>query len=167
MPKLMIDLPNDTHQILKEKAKADRRSLTNYITTILIGYTGTLPPTTPVFYPSQPYMPSSVPTPPFIPTVTTYDATATQPNTDPSIPTTIGGRKVKSIIFEKEKTLTPEEQKLQEMKVQEKENKMLDKREQKWYEEAKKFMKDYWDDDLCRKFAHDHIYRGQHIPEVA
>ena len=31
MPKLTIELSDNTHQILKELAKKDRRSLTNYI----------------------------------------------------------------------------------------------------------------------------------------
>ena len=36
MPTLNINLPEDAHKKLKEKAKADYRSLTNYITTQLI-----------------------------------------------------------------------------------------------------------------------------------
>lgn len=43
MPKLTIDLPTDVHKKLKEKAKEDYRSLTNYIITQLIKLTdGTL-----------------------------------------------------------------------------------------------------------------------------
>ena len=36
MPKLTIDLPKDVNEALKKKAKADYRSLTNYITIQLI-----------------------------------------------------------------------------------------------------------------------------------
>ena len=36
MPKVQINLPKDAHEILKQKAKEDYRSLINYITTQLI-----------------------------------------------------------------------------------------------------------------------------------
>ena len=160
MPKITIDLPLETNERLKEMAKADRRSLTNYIITILMSYTGTLtlPSTTPMFYPAT----QQLTTPPFIPV--TQDQTANSPDQDYSVPTTIGGRKVKSIIFEKEKTLTPEEQKLQELKIQKQEASLLEKREQKWYESAKKVLNEYWNDEDCRRFAHDHIYRRLLLP---
>lgn len=45
MPKIIIDLPNDVNQKLKEKAKADYRSLTNYITVQLINLANDTIPT--------------------------------------------------------------------------------------------------------------------------
>lgn len=42
MPKITIDLDNNTHQILKELAKKEKRSLTNYIIVTLDKYVSTL-----------------------------------------------------------------------------------------------------------------------------
>lgn len=42
MPKITIDLDSNTHQILKELAKKEKRSLTNYIIVTLDKYVSTL-----------------------------------------------------------------------------------------------------------------------------
>lgn len=67
-----------------------------------------------------------------------------------------------------QKQLTPEEQKLQELKIQKQEASLLKKREQKWYTRAKEVLGEYVTDEFCLNFAHDHIYREHllsHVPD--
>lgn len=57
MPKIIIDLPADTNEKLKAKAKADYRSLTNYITVTLINLANgeiSTTPTSTIFTTSTP-----------------------------------------------------------------------------------------------------------------
>ena len=57
MPKITIDLPAEANEKLKEKAKEDYRSLTNYITVALINLANDIPMTKPgiVYSPTFPY----------------------------------------------------------------------------------------------------------------
>ena len=55
-------------------------------------------------------------------------------------------------------TLTPEEEELKQQKLVLQKDKILKEREKKWYERAKEYMKDYWNDNRCQNFAKDHIY---------
>lgn len=119
MPKITIDLPAEANEKLKEKAKEDYRSLTNYITVVLINLANDIPMTKPgvIYSPVShaPAMPEqSYP----------YTVTATQIQT-PTLEQ-LQEQGVTQIKFKNQnnqtnqKTLTPEEEQLQQLKMQHK-----------------------------------------------
>ena len=134
MPELRINIDKETYDKLKEYARSDERSATQYISRLLRQAAGTLTPT-------------STSLTPFL--------------NSPSIPTEINGHKIKNITFAHEKSeqiLSPEEEELKQQKLSLQKDKILKDREKKWYERAKEVMKDYWNDNRCQNFAKDRIY---------
>ena len=117
MPKITIDLPADANEKLKKKAKEDYRSLTNYITVALINLANDIPMVKPgiVYSPvfPTPAIPEQSPYP--------YTVTATQIQT-PTLEQ-LQEQGVTQIKFKNQanqKTLTPEQQELQQLKMQHK-----------------------------------------------
>lgn len=127
MPKITIDLPADANEKLKEKAKEDYRSLTNYITVALINLANDIPMTKPGIV----YSPSPIfhtPTTPEQPYPYPYTVTATQtltPTLEQLQEQGITQIKFKS---QNQKTLTPEEEKLQQLKTQQQLDKIKEQR---------------------------------------
>ena len=127
MPKITIDLPVEANEKLKEKAKEDYRSLTNYITVALINLANDIPMTkpgviySPVFHaPAMPEQPYPYP----------YTVTSTQIQT-PTLEQ-LQEQGVTQIKFKNnqanQKTLTPEEEKLQQLKTQQQLDKIKEQR---------------------------------------
>lgn len=117
MPKITIDLPADANEKLKIKAKEDYRSLTNYITVTLINLANDIPITkpgivySPVFpMPEQPYP---------------YTATASSATLEQLQEQGITQIKFKN---QNQKTLTPEEEKLQQLKTRQQLDKIKEQR---------------------------------------
>lgn len=127
MPKITIDLPAEANEKLKEKAKEDYRSLTNYITVALINLANDIPMTKPGIV----YSPSPIfhaPTTPEQPYPYPYTVTATQtltPTLEQLQEQGITQIKFKS---QSQKTLTPEEEKLQQLKTQQQLDKIKEQR---------------------------------------
>ena len=127
MPKITIDLPAEANEKLKEKAKEDYRSLTNYITVALINLANDIPMTKPGIV----YSPSPIfhtPTTPEQPYPYPYTVTATQtltPTLEQLQEQGITQIKFKS---QNQKTLTPEEEKLQQLKTQQQLDKIKEQR---------------------------------------
>lgn len=149
MPEIKIKLDPDTHQKLKEYAKEDYRSLTNYIT-LGLKYLADHPyhrpgiQSTPFIYPND--------TTPGIP-ATPYKITSEQ-----SIPTEIDGRPIKKIEFAKpqqEKELSPIEEQIKLNKLKDQRYKWIEKTIDRLYPEYRDFsnyneflsanQKIYWD----------------------
>ena len=127
MPKITIDLPAEANEKLKEKAKEDYRSLTNYITVALINLANDIPMTKPgVLY--SPVFPT--PTIPEQPYPYPYTVTSTQIQT-PTLEQ-LQEQGVTQIKFKNnqanQKTLTPEEEKLQQLKTQQQLDKIKEQR---------------------------------------
>lgn len=127
MPKITIDLPVEANEKLKEKAKEDYRSLTNYITVALINLANDIPMTKPgVIY--SPVFPT--PTIPEQPYPYPYTVTSTQIQT-PTLEQ-LQEQGVTQIKFKNnqanQKTLTPEEEKLQQLKTQQQLDKIKEQR---------------------------------------
>lgn len=127
MPKITIDLPAEANEKLKEKAKEDYRSLTNYITVALINLANDIPMTNPgVIYSPSPVFPT--PTIPEQPYPYPYTVTSTQtltPTLEQLQEQGITQIKFKS---QNQKTLTPEEEKLQQLKTQQQLDKIKEQR---------------------------------------
>lgn len=127
MPKITIDLPAEANEKLKEKAKEDYRSLTNYITVALINLANDIPMTKPgVIY--SPVFPT--PTIPEQPYPYPYTVTSTQIQT-PTLEQ-LQEQGVTQIKFKNnqanQKTLTPEEEKLQQLKTRQQLDKIKEQR---------------------------------------
>lgn len=127
MPKITIDLPAEANEKLKEKAKEDYRSLTNYITVALINLANDIPMTKPgIVY--SPVFPT--PTMPEQPYPYPYTVTATQTLT-PTLEQ-LQEQGITQIKFKNnqanQKTLTPEEEKLQQLKTQQQLDKIKEQR---------------------------------------
>lgn len=114
MPKITIDLPAEANEKLKEKAKEDYRSLTNYITVALINLANDIPITKPGVIYSPVFPASAMPEQSYPYTVTATSATPTLEQLQEQGITQI---KFKS---QNQKTLTPEEEQLQQLKMQHK-----------------------------------------------
>ena len=117
MPKITIDLPAEANEKLKEKAKEDYRSLTNYITVALINLANDIPMTKPGVIYSPVF-----PTPAMPEQSYPYTVTATQ---TPTLNLEqLQEQGVTQIKFKNQnnqtsqKTLTPEQQELQQLKMQ-------------------------------------------------
>lgn len=150
MPEIKIKLDNNTYEKIKNLAQEDERPVTQFVSRLLRNIAGTL--TLPTINPT-PYFSSSPIQPPFIPT------SASSMTSSQSSPLTLEQLQEAGIQqFKLNKTLTEEEQQLQELKIQQKTNELLLQREKRWFKRAKEFMKDYWDDNQCQYFAHSHIY---------
>lgn len=114
MPKITIDLPAEANEKLKEKAKEDYRSLTNYITVALINLANDIPMTKPGIVYSPVFPAPAIPEQPYPYTVTATSATLEQ----------LQEQGVTQIKFKNQnnqanqKTLTPEEEQLQQLKMQ-------------------------------------------------
>lgn len=119
MPKITIDLPAEANEKLKEKAKEDYRSLTNYITVALINLANDIPITKPGIVYSPVFPTPAMPEQPY-----PYTVTATQTQT-PTLEQ-LQEQGVTQIKFKNQnnqvnqKTLTPEEEQLQQLKMQHK-----------------------------------------------
>ena len=137
MPEIKIKLDPDTHQKLKEYAKEDYRSLTNYIT-LGLKYLADHP----YHRPGMSSTPSTYP-----------DNTNTM-----SIPTEINGVQVKGVQFatkKQEKELSPIEQQIQQNKLKDQRYKWIEKTIDRLYPEYRDFpnydeflsanQKMYWD----------------------
>lgn len=149
MPEIKIKLDPDTHQKLKEYAKEDYRSLTNYIT-LGLKYLADHPYHRPGIQ-SAPYtLPNDtapgIPAPP-------YKITSEQ-----SIPTEIDGRPIKKIEFAKpqqEKEISPLEEQIKLNKLKDQRYKWIEKTIDRLYPEYRDFpnyntflsanQKMYWD----------------------
>lgn len=120
MPKITIDLPAEINEKLKAKAKEDYRTLTNYITVALINLANDIPTVKPgiVYSPvfPTPAIPEQSPYP--------YPYTVTATQTQASTLEQLQEQGVTQIKFKnqnnqaKQKTLTPEEEQLQQLKMQ-------------------------------------------------
>lgn len=123
MPKITIDLPVEANEKLKEKAKEDYRSLTNYITVALINLANDIPMTKPGIV----YSPSPVfPTPAIPEQSYPYTVTAAQtPTLEQLQEQGITQIKFKN---QNQKTLTPEEERLQQLKTQQQLDKIKEQR---------------------------------------
>ncbi len=113
MPKITIDLPADANEKLKEKAKEDYRSLTNYITVALINLANDIPMTKPGIIYSPVFPAPAIPEYP-------YTVTATQaPTQAPTLNLEqLQEQGITQIKFKNQNQLTPEEEKLQQLKMQ-------------------------------------------------
>lgn len=122
MPKITIDLPAEANEKLKEKAKEDYRSLTNYITVALINLANDIPMTKPGIVYSPVFHAPAMPEQPYPHTVTATSATLEQ----------LQEQGVTQIKFKNnqanQKTLTPEEEKLQQLKTQQQLDKIKEQR---------------------------------------
>lgn len=126
MPKITIDLPAEANEKLKEKAKEDYRSLTNYITVALINLANDIPMTKPGVIYSPVFPASAMPEQPYPYTVTATSATPTPtPTLEQLQEQGITQIKFKS---QNQKTLTPEEEKLQQLKTQQQLDKIKEQR---------------------------------------
>lgn len=117
MPKITIDLPAEANEKLKEKAKEDYRSLTNYITVALINLANDIPMTKPgiVYSPTFPY-PNTI-------TATAQTSTPTLEQLQEQ-----GITQIKFKSQSNQKTLTPEEERLQQLKTQQQLDKIKEQR---------------------------------------
>lgn len=124
MPKITIDLPAEANEKLKEKAKEDYRSLTNYITVALINLANDIPMTKPGVIYSPVFPTSAMPEQSYPYTVTATSATPT-PTLEQLQEQGITQIKFKS---QNQKTFTPEEEKLQQLKTQQQLDKIKEQR---------------------------------------
>lgn len=116
MPKITIDLPADANEKLKKKAKEDYRSLTNYITVALINLANDIPMVKPGIVYSPVFQAPAMPEQSY-----PYTVTAAQIQT-PTLEQ-LQEQGVTQIKFKNQanqKTLTPEQQELQQLKMQHK-----------------------------------------------
>ena len=123
MPKITIDLPADANEKLKIKAKEDYRSLTNYITVVLINLANDIPITKPGIVYSSVFHTPAIPEQPY-PYALTNTQTPTL-NLEQLQEQGITQIKFKN---QNQKTLTPEEEKLQQLKNQQQLDKIKEQR---------------------------------------
>lgn len=122
MPKITIDLPAEANEKLKEKAKEDYRSLTNYITVALINLANDIPMTNPGIVYSPVFPAPAMPEQPY---PYPYTLTATSATLEQLQEQGVTQIKFKS---QNQKTLTPEEEKLQQLKTRQQLDKIKEQR---------------------------------------
>ena len=136
MSEIRINLDEKTHEKLKKFAEADDRSLTKYIQRGLV-FLSNIPDGYHKHEPDD-YKKSN--------STNSLDLTQLQQEYN-----------IQQIKFDKSAT-TPEEQNYKQQQLLAKTDKILQDREKKWFRRAKELLSDYWDDEECKRFAHNYIY---------
>lgn len=134
MPEIRINLDQETHDKLKEQAKSDRRPLSLYVT-IGLEKLATIPDG----YHNHPKI---------------FDTNSTNSLDLAQLQQEYNIQQIK---FDKQAT-SPDEQNYKQQQLLAKTDKILQDREKKWFRRAKELLSDYWDDEECKRFAHNYIY---------